>query len=155
MVGLAGGVDRDDERVHVARRAAGGQAEVAEVAARGGLEALHALDLAHLLGVDVGGPEVLVVVHERAKAHAQRARDLDERRERGRHLPRLEALDHLNVALAAVGQVLRRQVMRLAQRGYLLPQLVLVGHDAVPSSRSSFRLSAHHYPLFAPDCAGK
>ena len=136
VVGFARGVHRDDERVHVARRTARGQAEIAEVAARGGLEAGSALDLGHLIAVDVGGAQVLVVVHERAEAHAERARDLDERRKRRGHLPRLKPLDEREVEPAPVGQIAARQMVRFAQRGDLSPQAVVL-HARSPSSTAA------------------
>ena len=148
VVGLARGVHRDDERIHVARRTARGQAEIAEVAARGGLEAGSALDLGHLIAVDVGGAQVLVVVHERAEAHAERARDLDERRKRRGHLPRLKPLDEREVEPAPVGQIAARQMVRFAQRGDLSPQAVVL-HARSPSSTAAvFGILPHEAPSF-------
>ena len=78
---LARRIDGDDEGIDVTRWFAGSQAEVGQVARiviR--LETLEARDLLHLLGRDVQGPQSLVVVHERAEAHAKSTRDLDKGR---------------------------------------------------------------------------
>ena len=113
----------------MARGTAGGQAEVAQIArVAGGLQALEALDLLHLIGVDVDGADLFVIVHERAQADAQRAGDLDEGRKRRGQLPALESFDDGNVAAAAIGQILRAQMMRLAQSGDLLAELVRFFH---------------------------
>ena len=89
------------------------------------LEALEARDLLHLLLRDVEWPTGLVIVHEGAEAYAKRTRDLDKGCKRRREFTVFETLDGLDIALAAIRQVLLRKMMRLAQRRDLRSQFVL------------------------------
>ncbi len=78
--GLTGRSHRDDEGVHMTRRASSRQAEVAEVSCiAGGLERFYAFDLFHLLRIDIGRPEGFIIIHERSQANSQRPCELDER----------------------------------------------------------------------------
>ena len=123
---LAGGVDGDDEGVNMARGLARRKAEVGQVTRiviR--LEALEARDLLHLLLRDVEWPTGLVIVHESAEAHAKRTRDLDKGCKRRREFTVFETLDGLDIALAAIRQVLLRKMMCLAQRRDLRSQFAL------------------------------
>jgi len=130
---LAGGAHGDDERVHMTGGTARRQAEVGQVAGvLSGLERFHALHFLHLIGADVGGPVGLVVIHEGAQAHAEGAGKLDQRRQGRRHLAGLQLLDDRHVATATVGQILAGQMMRLAQRGDLAPELVVLSHNVPP-----------------------
>ena len=148
VIGFAGGIHRDDERIHVTRRAPGCKAEVAQVAARSRFEALRALDLLHLIAVDVRGAQILVVVHERAKTHAQRSGDLDERRERCRQLAALQALDDRDVASATIRQIPARQMVGGPQGDDLLSEPVVIRHSALPFSLVA-TMHPDNYPPFA------
>ena len=119
---VAAGVHVYEERLHVARALVGGQREELErPGPAAGLEDSQAGDRFGLVRAGDDRSDLDVVVEQRAEPHAERPRDLDQRRERRDQLAGLDALDDHDVAVAAFRQLFTRKAQRLAYGRDLRP----------------------------------